>query len=268
MANIKSKNAFIEKLSFYLSLHFTDEEAADVLNDYEEWFENETSQNKSEQEICRALTPPKKIVQNLLEESGGGPIQISVLFQNTTIQVLLLIILHLLMNLFWLRLCGGNSTSYLYFALGINLLYFLSGYVIIKKSRTHKPRSCKNNLPVSGMAVLIILLEIFLLPNLSAPNSGKICVVILSMTLFFLFSANIYYAIRKSISDKQSAFLTTLHICGLITLLLFLICQFHALWSDASEYLNLIYGSLGIYAETVILCALFYNGKMHSKENI
>lgn len=263
-----SRKSFIEELQFYLSFHFTDEEASDILNDYEEWFANEASAGKSEEEICRALTPPKKIVSNLLTESGNGSIKIPVLFQSTAVQVLLLVIMHLLMNLLLSKLCSSGSLSYLYFALGINFLYFIAGTVIIKKSRTPKPHNYGSNLSISGLAALIIVFEIFFLPKLQGPNSGKICVLMLTGVLFILFSTNVYFAVKKSISDKQFTFLTTLHICGLITLILFLINQLHALYSEASEFLNLIYGSLGIYAETVILCSVFYAKKIYEKESI
>lgn len=268
MAKNISKKSFIQALQFHLSFYFTDTETADIINDYEEWFGNEALEGKSEKEICDALTPPRKIVRNLLAEANTDSKPKFILFQNTPLQVILLGIIHLLCNLLLSRLCSSSSMHYLYFALGTNFLYFFIGTVLIKKSDSFKPRSYKSNLPITGLAAFIILFEIFFLPKLTGPNSGKICVIVLNVILFILFSTSLYFALKKSSSDKQLTFLTTLHICGVLTLLLFVINQLHALYSSTEEYVRFIYNSIGIYAETVILCCAFHFKKMCTKESI
>lgn len=266
MAKIISKQDFFEKLRFYLSFHFNDDENASILNDYGEWIENETLQGKSEEEICATLDEPKKIVKNLLAESCNNPSPISMLFNNAMIQVLLLIIAHLFTGILLLNICNENLLNYLYFAIGINFLYFLIGSIIIKKSGCPKLNNFGSDLSICGLAVLIILFEVFLLPKLTYSNIGKICVILASVFSVIFFVINLYFVIKKFIYNKQYMFLRIFHISGIITLLFFLINQLHMLYTDVSEYMNLIYGSICIYMELVVLFLFFYKIRIDTKE--
>lgn len=266
MAKMISKQDFIEKLRFYLSFRFSDDENASILNDYEEWFENETSQGKSEEEICAALEEPKKIVRNLLTESCNNSTPISMFFHNTMIQVLLLMILHLLIGISLLKFCNENSLNYLYFAMGINFLYFIIGSIIIKKSCCPMSHNYGSDLSIFGFVVLVILFEVLLLPRLANSDSGKICVLLASAFSLVFFLINFYFVIKKFIYSKEYMFLSIFHISGVITLLFFLINQSHMLYNDLSGCINLIFGSICMYVELVVLCLIFYKIKISAKE--
>lgn len=51
MAKVTSRADYIDKLKFYLSFYFSEDENTNILNDYEEWFENEILCGKSEEEV-------------------------------------------------------------------------------------------------------------------------------------------------------------------------------------------------------------------------
>lgn len=266
MSKIISKQNFIEKLRFYLSFRFSDDENASILNDYEEWFENETSQGKSEEEICATLDEPKKIVRNLLSESCNDATPISLLFNNTMIQVFLLMIMHLFIGILLLKICNENSLNYLYFAMGINFLYFIIGSIMIKKSCCPMSHNYGSDLSMFSFVVLVILFEALLLPRLAYSDSGKICVLLASAFSLVFFSINLYFVIKKFIYNKEYMFLSIFHISGIITLLFFLINQLHMLYNDMSELINLVCGSLCMYVEIVVLCLIFYKIKISAKE--
>lgn len=265
MSKIISKQNFIEKLRFYLSFRFSDDENASILNDYEEWFENETSQGKSEEEICAALDEPKKIVRKLLIESYNST-PISMFFNNAMIQVLLLMTMHLFIGILLLKICNENSLNYLYFAMGINFLYFIIGSIIIKKTGCPKSHNYGSDLSIFSFVVLVILFEALLLPRLAYSDSGKICVLLASAFSLVFFLINFYFVIKKFIYNKEYMFLSIFHISGIITLLFFLINQLHMLYKDMSELINLVCGSLCMYVEIVLLCLIFYKIKISAKE--
>lgn len=100
MSKPRSKKAFMEKLQFYTSLYFCDEEAAGIQSDYESWFEAEVLQGKKDEDICAGFGEPKRIIQNLLAESGL-PNGISLFFHNRFLQILFLTAAHFFLNLFF-----------------------------------------------------------------------------------------------------------------------------------------------------------------------
>lgn len=257
-----SKKYFIEKLKFYLSFYFNEEESTSILHDYEEWFINETLHGKSEKEICFSLNSPKKVVNNLLVESGNNRPRINILLQNTIIQTLLLLISHSIISILLLKTCNRVSFSYLFPAFSIILIYFIIGIVFIKAEIPHqtyfdKSIFYKSNLFVFGFAIIIVLFQIFFLPKINYIHSGKIYFFSLSIFILCLFLFNLYIVVIKLFQVKQLAFLTTLHILGVTTLLFYTINQLNMLYNDMSQCIELIYGNISIYLETVILCYIF-----------
>lgn len=81
------KKNFLERLTRYLSFYFDDVEVTNIINDYEEWFENESLQGKSEEEICFALQSPKKVFDNLILENYDKKARIKQLFSNMIMQI-------------------------------------------------------------------------------------------------------------------------------------------------------------------------------------
>lgn len=263
MNKIISKKVFIEKLKFYLLFYFDDSESISILHDYEEWFMNESLQGKTEEEICFSLGSPKKVINKLLVESEKSRLRINILLQNTVIQTFLLLVIHFLFSTFLLKTCNRNSSNYFYFALGIVFVYFIIEIIWIKRGypcKFHFNQSTfyKVNLFVFGFTIVIILFQVYFFPNIKFTNSGKICFFVLSIFVLCLFLLDIYFVVKKLFQTKQFAFLTTLHILGVTTILFYTMNQLNMLYDDISQCSNLIYGSGGIYLETVILCCIFY----------
>lgn len=260
MFKITSKADFIEKLSFHLSFYFNDAECSNLISDYEEWFENETLEGKSEAEICAALDAPKKIVKKLLSESNTKPYQ--TFFHNSMLKVLLLMIMHLIAGLYFLKICNTNPIKFFPFIICINFIYFFIGTLLIKNCRPesfHSQEYFKSNLVIFGLFLLMILSEAYILPKMTSPNSGMICanvISIISLTLFFL---NIYITVKKFAKDKLYGFLTIFHISGITTVLFYLMNQLHMLYDNQSFFKHLVLGSACIYAEIIILCAILYS---------
>lgn len=261
------KECFMKRLRFYLSFHFSDAESASILKDYEEWFENEILRGKSEKEVCDALKKPQKIVKNLLDESGSDSKRVTIIFHNKMLQLLLFMMIYMLAGILLLGICNRNSLNFLYVAFGMNFLYFLIGSVLTGNSVLSSGRQrYKGNVFILGMAVLIIGFEMLFLRGNVLLLSGKVYVIGAGILSVLFFGISLYIAVSKMLQDRFYTFITTFQISGVIMLLFFLINQLHMLYGDVSEYTGFIYGSICIYVETMVLCALFYG--IHVKEQI
>ncbi|MBQ3515010.1 MAG: DUF1700 domain-containing protein [Lachnospiraceae bacterium] len=257
MEKTVSKQRFFNELSFGLAFHYNDVEVANILNDYEEWFANETLQGKSEEEICLNLEPVNKIIKNLLLENKSNSSKIYIFIHNVTIQILLLNIMFFLSEIVLLKICIENPVNYLCFLVVINFIYFLLGMkTISKKYNTYmlKDKNVKiENIIILGSVIMVLAFQIFIMPKCKYIYIGKICAMLSVVALILLFLVNIYFSIYKMARDKQGTFITMLHTSGVVSLLFFMMNQLHLLY-DVSEYISFILGSVGIYIETMILC--------------
>lgn len=263
-----SKQSFFDRLTLNLLFYFNTEECDSILNDYEEWFENEALHGKSEKEICAALEEPRTIVKKLLKESGSSSSRFFIISHNPIIQVILLTIGHLFAILLFFNIFQDDYYSFdsIYRVCSImiiNILYFIAGIKITKKSdNTMKPHNfIKKHLVLFFFIILFIPLVYFLayLPKNPA-FWGPAYVNTFSIVLFIGYIANIYFSIHKILQNKQFTqftFSMLLHISGIISLMAFLISEhtnYYLTWADF--FIISAYGTFFIYAEIFVLCLL------------
>ncbi len=268
MSKELSKQRFFNELNLRLSFHFNDNEIASVLGDYEEWFEIEASQGKSEKEICSDLERPDKIVKNLLSETNNTSSKLVIWRHNTTIQLFSVTFVRLFTELILLKICNRNAMNYMYFALIINFLYFIAGMGFFKQKQIcSKACNYKENLVVLGFAALIIMFELLLIPRLDFFYSGTFYAGLFHMFSLVLFLINMYFIICQFAQNRLHSFIIVLHISGIMSLLFFFINRLHMLDRTMTEYCTKsIAGSVAIYIETVVLCLFFYAIKKCDKE--
>lgn len=264
MSKLDKKESFMKKLRLYTSLYFCDEEAAGIQSDYESWFEAEAAGGKSEEEICAGFGEPKRIVQNLLAESGL-PNGISLFFCNTFLQILFLTAVHFFAALFFWHLCGKNGWNFAFFAMGVNFFYFLAGCLLLKGSRDSGGLFLPGHLSAAGFALFLFLFEWFILPRLTGPNAGPVCGLFAGAAIAAVLGTGVFCAVKILPVHRQSGFLFLFHLSGILTLLFFLCSQLHMLYTDPSEISRLIGGGAGIYLETVVLGAAFCFFKRNAK---
>lgn len=274
MKRIVSKKKFMEKLKFYLTFDFDDEECANILGDYEEWFYNEGLRGKNEEEICAALKPPKTIVRNMRMETNYSFLhRMHTLFQNRTLQALGGLTVFFCFSIALLKTCNERSWSYLYAALGMMFFYFIVGMILTKKDMPYRKEAGNSNLYGSNLFALcafivMIAVEMFLLPKMDHADTGKRCFMAASLLILGLLGINVYLVVKKMIVSGELVFLTTLHISGMISLLFFAMNQSHFMYDDVMEYSRLVYGSIGIYIETILLCLIYFIKKVRVKEKV
>lgn len=266
MSKFNSENKFIKNLRFHLSFYFNDIDISNIISDYEEWFENEKLHGKTEKEICNSLQNPVTITQKLHSEFP----QKHLFTNNTTIQMLLIIIIHFLSNVLCLNICNKYTSNFLAYSLLINFLLFIIPIFFIKSEDKNIIKttyfSIINNIFLFGIDVSIVLLQNFFLPNLRFHNSGKICTYIITLISLILFLINIYFCFNKLYKNKFFGIITIFHICTEITLLLYCENQLHMLSDTISEFRLLMFGNICIYFELLLLCIIFYILNLKLKE--
>ncbi len=264
MSKQDAKETFMEKLRLYTSLYFCDEEAAGIQNDYASWFEAEALAGKSNEEICAGFGEPKRIVRNLLAESGL-PNGISLFFRNTFLQILFLTAVHFFADLFFWHLCNKNGWNYAFFAMGANFCYFGAGCLLLKRFREPERFFLSGHFLPAVFALFLFLSELLILPRLTGPHAGPICGLCAGAAIAAVFGAGLYGAAKVLPVHRQRGFLLLLHLFGILNLLFFLCDQLHMLYADPSEISRLIWGSAGIYLETILLGAVFCLLKRNAK---
>lgn len=269
MLKVMSKQSFFQKLSFGLAFHYNDAEVANILNDYEEWFANESLQGKSEEEICRNLGPVNKIIKNLLSENRSSSSKMAIMAHNLMVPLLLLTILRFFAEIILLQRNQGEMMNGFIVSVLVNLIYFILGVRIIwKKSDTYRIRNQnrkKENIVIFALVTAVILFQILILPKSETIYFGKICVILSGVLAVLLFLISIYFSTWKLVVDRQGAFVTMIHISGMISVLLLMINQLHSL-SDISEYMNSVLGSVVIYIETLVLCFILFKRLIGKRE--
>lgn len=274
MRRIVSKKKFMERLKFYLTFDFDEEECANILGDYEEWFYNEGLQGKNEEEICAALKPPKTIVRNMRMETDYSFLhRMRTLFQNRTLQALGVLAVFFCFSIALLEICNKRSWSYLYAAWGMMFFYFIVGMILTKKDAPYRKETGNRNLYGSNLfalcaVIVMIAAEMFLLPKMEYADTGKRCFMAASLLILGLLMINLYLVVKKMMVSGELVFCTTLHISGVISILLFFMNQSHFMYDDVMEYSRLVYGSIGIYIETILLCLICFIKKVHAKEKV
>ena len=146
---------------------------------------------------------------------------------------------------------------------------YIGDVVISKKDNlrlnVNKKKFYIENISASVLAIIVILSEKFLLPQIDYVHTGKIYTIILSILSLFFFLVSIFIVVKKMFQNRAIVLFTILHFFGVVSLLFFGINQSHMLY-DTSDYTALVCGSMDIYIVTVILCFVFYIQKIYTKK--
>ena len=248
------KEKFLKTLKFHLSFYYNEMECDGIIRDYEEWFENETSQGKEENEIYSALEAPREIVRNLLVEFSSSSSRMSILLNHTIIQLLAIILLRLIVELVALKICNRNAFNYLYTAFVVNVLFYFLGINVFNKKMTGtESLYMKENVFVATIAILLILLQVFFVPYWDYVNGGIICSITIGVLVLSLFVFNLYYAVFKGNKDRWQTFLLIFHTSGVMSMAFVDVNQLHMLYDSRAKFIKLMYGSACIYVATVVL---------------
>lgn len=156
MQKQNSKKKFLEKLYISLSFYFGDDDCDSLIKDYEEWFENEEMAEKSEYEICSGLGKPFDIARNLYKDSKEGKEHTFPLKSSVLLQTIATLVIYYVLCVSLLRYFDKNGWNFYPVALIANVLVFVAGLFILKKSKLTCDMQFKNHLLLIGLFFWIL----------------------------------------------------------------------------------------------------------------
>lgn len=255
MKQCMSKKDFLQKLSLLLAFRFGEKERYSIVSDYDDYFANEMSQGRSEQEICLSIGQPREIVKKLCETEDrklGSYIEV---FRNVSVQIAVASIILFLIELLFLKNCKTYALdNYFYFALLIQCGYFIMGMCILRKCTFQKISYVRHIIP-AGIMIGVLLFEGFIVPSMSGENSGMICDSILWLTIAILCVLGVRN-IFKITSKNAAAFEIMMHLSGVVSVCMYFINEHGLLYRTGSAHVKASVEGLGIYAITILLCAV------------
>lgn len=253
MQKQNSKKKFLEKLYISLSFYFGDDDCDSLIKDYEEWFENEEMAEKSEHEICSGLGKPFDIARNLYKDSKEGKEHTLPLKSSVLLQTIATLVIYYVLCVSLLRYFDKNGWNFYPVALIANVLVFVAGLFILKKSKLTCDMQFKNHLLLIGLFFFILLTEVFLIMKKNEAGLGSYYVVLVTTAIIILSCIIIYIILKKYIINRELGFITIFHILGIITCLMYFINQLHMFYIERTLGLEKIiaYSSL-LYIQTLI----------------
>ena len=264
MSNHSPKERFLRRLRFWLAFSFGEEEQADIIGDYTEWFENEQLAGKSQEVICAALHTPRVVAEHLRQEAGRGFFQPGILLKQAALRALGLFFVGLGLGGAALRACNQSGRSCFYPLLWLVLLYFLMGPVLLPgqmvPGRAGGTRLFRGHLLAAGLSAGTILAQLLLLPRLTHPQSGAWCVLVLDTLLLGLVCMQVFILLRL---PAAGAFLLSLHLFGGMAVLAYTHNQLHLLYGSIWHLVEMLaYGSACLYLAALLPClVLLFRGR-------
>lgn len=255
---IHKKADFLNKMQFLLSFRYSREECRHILKDYEEWFQEESRNGKTDAEICSNMGRPEEIVKKLTAEAKSDASMFSVLIQNGLLQFMFLTGVRMFADLYAFYYCEKNGQNYFWFAVVLNAFYFACAMAAAKGKEPIRLLRWEN------FAIMIFAAAVFA-GNLAVWHfaadirTGPYTVFVLTLLVSMIYVVTAIQGGWKVMKKEQEIYMLAIHATGLASMLLFSIRQYHIFTLDMEQLLRrYMYGSIGIYLEVFALVVLFW----------
>lgn len=258
------KKVFLKQLKRKLLFRYSKDDINSILNDYDEFFDIEIAQGKTEEDVCISLGDPKGIVANLYQETppketlGKSIFSKREVVQNITIFILAFIIIHVIYKL-------NHGANYMMGELLISypIIVSLLWFLLKKASPVDELQKNKNSLVLLKVfhtfCFLTVLSLFFFFHNLvigfANQNTGPIVV----KTLYFfiiLLSLIVLFSIRQFHKDQVAFYSIVCHALGALSIIIHYINMLYSLTS-INTFLIEVRISWLLYLETIIVIAIF-----------
>lgn len=256
MSKICTKQHFLDNLKFRLQFYFNNKEINDILTDYEEWFENESSAGKTEEEICAKLGSTQQIIGKILSsESMEDTNFLLSFFRHPAIQITLLSIGRFLLEFLILQICNHNAINFVYVSFILNIIYFFLGIHIVKSAEEKISFPFKIGFPLITFAAFIALALV--IPQITYSQSA-----VFHMLLFVIFETlllviHFSLCLFKFFKNRTNTFMPVFYTAGSLSAILFINNQMHMLYPDTSSNIKLLIGVIILNMELLFLNLLY-----------
>ena len=263
MGNKMTKNGFFKRLNLLLMFNFNDTERPSIIADYQEGFECQLQQGKTEIEICNKLENPINIVKNLNAENkkrgfGNRSIVFRLIFF-----VVAVFLIHLLTSIPFRQ----NGMNYFGFAFVYNIVIVLAGIPVFGMKKVSKEFKSIKHFILFGSMMLLLVLWMVIAPILTYVRVGEICSTICCILLIILFIISMYFIVQGFEKNMNDVFVFVVNIFGAVSAIMNIICSLNIFSKDIAAFKQHLLGSVILYIEMLIVCVLFYlRGKFNQNE--
>lgn len=256
MSKICTKQQFLDNLKFRLQFYFNNKEVNDILTDYEEWFENESSTGKSEEEICAQLGSAEQITGKILssERTEDTNFLLS-FFRHPAIQITLLSIGRFLLEFLILQICNRNAANFLYVSFILNSIYFFLGIHIVKSAEENKNYPFKISFPLITFAAFTVLA--LAIPQITYSQSTLFHLLLFVIFETLLLVIHFFLCLFKFFKNRTNTFMPVFYTAGSLSATLFINNQMHMLYPDTSSNIKLLIGVIILNIEMIALNLLY-----------
>lgn len=259
MKNYTSKIDFINSLSFWSSFKFNSAECKQIIENYESQFYAGVCDGKEEWEICSLLGHPRKIIMNMHVKKRSIWERLQILFTNYIILSMLFIFVRFISELFLVYICRRRYFEYMYVPLIWNLLTFLFGRFLFRKSQKGTGMNYRtSHISIFGLAVIFFVIALFIIPRFNSVE-GEICFMVMLLISITMMIWGLWFLLIKLPEGRKNAFGTILHLSGWISILLFAIIQFNLHYDSMAEHYYFVFQSAILYFEVIILLIFFHD---------
>ena len=263
--NTDKKTAFMNKIQFLLSFQYSASECRNILTDYEEWFQEENRNGKSDAEICSQLGKPAEIVKKITAETKSEASKRSILLHHCILQFTVITGIRMFADLSAFSYCERNGLHYIFFALLLNAVYFACAMAAAKQT---VPFSllCRENLGMTVFAATALAVNLAVWNYAAGIHAGPNSVFVLTVLIYALYAATVIRGGWNVMRKESEIYMLALHATGLTSMLLYSIRQYHILSTDKGSWIRTSFaGSVGIYLEVITLVILFWLWKTHTQ---
>lgn len=240
------KDTYLKRLHFFLSLCMNSAECEDIVNDYDDWFNNEIGLGRSQEDICSTLPSPIRLAKIIYDESCTTEKHCPAFnLKSTLIRVALLYVFHGCLLFGSLSYFNKTGFSIIYFSLLINGIVIISSF-IFPLGKSEYRNIFKARLLYLIVPVLFLIVDL-LLRNLIDYRISVFWCTLLFLFIIILYSIGFIMAVGNiGLCDSILGIVST---TSLVTLLIFLINQ-HSIFDF--NYKHMVIGSLMIYIEMIV----------------
>lgn len=260
LKEIVSKRAYLKRLEKKLRFKYSKDDIDNILNDYNEIFDIELAQGKTEKDVCIILGDPVRIVQNLDQERGSK----NIFSRGNIMQSILIAVIFCIIGYAIYRINHDSGGIKMLELLAILPAMSLLLWLILRKTNFSfsdtaiQPSSLQ--IKISHVICFLTVAFLFYLPNSRMVNfnneqAGIFVVRFLYLMIGFLCGL-IVFNIFWAKGNKFALYSVICHALGVITLIIYHISVLHSL-TTISVYSLIIKQGIFIYLETVIIISIF-----------
>ena len=265
LVKMVSRQMYLQQLKKKLRFKFNKDDIDSILDDYNEIFDVETAQGKTEKDVCMSLGDPTIIVQNLYKEMHSKDALAKNIFlrgdivRSVSFTMICLIIAKAIYSLNY----GHGGSMMVELLIFYPVLVLLLWLMLKRSNRVPTTAIIKNSLmqiKAAHLICLLIVLSLFffnnIIVNFRNEKAGVLVVGFLDIFIALL-CGMIFFGIFKFKRNQIAFFGVVCHALGVLVIILYYINVLHSLTNVKLFSIKIVKSGL-IYLETIMVTCIFY----------